>query len=165
VNLQGEFNVPIGTKAQVEYPLPYLASVADSLCNAVLHACDFEKTIDKAGSGDFVFVDPPYTVMHNNNNFLKYNAPLFSWSDQVRLASAIKRADKRGALLMISNADHRSVRDLYSGFGKHYSVSRSSVLSADPEHRRKTTELLIINYETPGARVSSTRSGRETLIC
>lgn len=60
-----------------------------------------------------MFVDPPYTVMHNNN-FVKYNANLFSWTDQIRLASAVKRAARRGAALMISNADHRSVRELYA---------------------------------------------------
>jgi DNA adenine methylase len=164
VNLAGHFNVPIGTKTLVEYPLPYLTAVANSLKRAVLRTCDFEKTIEKAGAGDFVFVDPPYTVMHNNNNFVKYNAPLFSWPDQVRLAFAVREADRRGALVMIANADHQGIRDLYAGFGIHHSVSRSSALSADAEYRRKTTELLIINYKAPGTTVTSVRNGRTSLI-
>ena len=85
--------------------------------------------------------------MHNNNNFLKYNANLFSWADQLRLASAIKRAARRGAAIMISNADHHSVRELYCDFGNHYRVNRLSALAADSLHRRKTTELLITSYE------------------
>jgi DNA adenine methylase len=139
----------MGSKTQVEYPLAYLTEIAERLGAASLHSWDFEKSIDKARGGDFVFVDPPYTVMHNNNNFVKYNAPLFSWSDQVRLAAAVKRAGERGALVMVSNADHKSIRELYAGFGSHHSVSRASVLAADPSSRRQTTELLIVNYAVP----------------
>jgi len=147
VNLKGEFNVPIGTKNLVAYPKDYLQSVAACLRDAEIRVSDFEKTIDEATVHDFVFVDPPYTVMHNNNNFLKYNANLFSWTDQVRLASAVKRAAARGAFVMVSNADHRSVRALYSDFGKHHCVSRTSILAADSVRRRQTTELVITNYD------------------
>jgi DNA adenine methylase len=149
VNLKGEFNVPIGTKDSVEYPANYLAEVSKCLGHASIQHADFEKTINKAEDGDFVFVDPPYTVMHNNNGFIKYNASLFAWKDQLRLASAIKRAGRRGATIMLSNADHAGIRELYRDFGFHYRVSRSSILAADPLHRRKTTELLIANYELP----------------
>lgn len=146
VNLKGEFNVPIGTKDRVAYPTDYLQGIAACLQRASIRVADFEETIDKAGAEDFVFVDPPYTVMHNNNNFVKYNAKLFSWPDQVRLASAVKRAARRGAAVMVSNADHQSVRELYSDFGAHHRVDRTSILAADFLHRRKTTELLITSY-------------------
>jgi DNA adenine methylase len=143
VNLKGQFNVPIGTKELVEYPKNYLRQVGECLRLATIRVADFEETIDQAVRGDFVFVDPPYTVMHNNNNFVKYNSNLFSWTDQVRLAACIKRAAKRGASIMLSNADHRSVRELYRDFGNHHRINRTSILAADSFHRRKTTELLI----------------------
>lgn len=50
---------------------------------------DFEATLDSARAGDFVFVDPPYTVKHNLNGFLKYNDKIFSWADQLRLRDAV----------------------------------------------------------------------------
>jgi DNA adenine methylase len=149
VNLKGEFNVPIGTKNLVAYPKDFLREVAASLRRTCIRVADFEDTINMAGANDFVFVDPPYTVMHNNNNFLKYNADLFSWTDQLRLAAAVRRAARRGAAVMISNADHRTVRDLYSDFGAHHRVTRASVLAADFLHRRKTTELVITSYSLP----------------
>jgi DNA adenine methylase len=155
VNLRGEFNVPIGTKELVEYPKNYLQEIADCLRYASLRVADFEETIDKAMVNDFVFVDPPYTVMHNNNNFLKYNANLFSWTDQRRLASAIKRAARRGAAIMISNADHQSVRELYGDFGIYHRVNRFSILAADFLHRRKTTELLITSYRPEAPALSN----------
>ncbi len=154
VNLRGDFNVPIGTKALVAYPNDYLQGISTCLRDASIRVADFEETIDQAAVHDFVFVDPPYTVMHNNNNFVKYNANLFSWTDQLRLASAVKRAALRGASIMISNADHRSVRALYGDFGNHYRVNRTSVLAADTLHRRRTTELVITSYDPEQAEES-----------
>jgi len=146
VNRHGIFNVPMGSKTVIEFPDGYFEGVSAALRHAVLRVSDFEAIIDQAKTGDFLYVDPPYTVMHNNNNFIKYNANLFSWDDQIRLASAIKRAANRGALIMLSNADSRSVRMLYRHFGNHYHLERSSMLTSNSEFRGKTTELLITNY-------------------
>jgi DNA adenine methylase len=84
--------------------------------------------------------------MHNNNGLVEYNAQLFSWADQARLATAIKAAAKRGALIMVSYADHASVKALYNGFGTHHTLTHSSVLAGDPGYRRNATELLITNF-------------------
>jgi DNA adenine methylase len=151
VNREGAFNVPIGTKDAVSFPQGYLEQVARALKHAQIRSRDFEKTIDKAQQGDFLFIDPPYTVMHNNNGFVKYNSRLFSWPDQARLAAAIKRASMRGVLIMMSNADHDSVRALYEGFGNHFALTRSSILAGDPSHRGSATELLLTNYSIPAA--------------
>jgi DNA adenine methylase len=147
VNLRGEFNVPMGSKTAVQYPAQYLETIAACLQNATIRVADFEKSLNRASEGDFVFVDPPYTVMHNNNNFVKYNSSLFSWSDQLRLAGAIKSATRRGAAVLLSNADHNSVRTLYEGFGHHLRIKRCSILSGDAAHRRETTELLVMSYD------------------
>lgn len=147
VNRQGVFNVPIGSKELVEFPRGFIQAVRDALWRVALRVSDFERVIDEAGEGDFVYADPPYTVMHNNNNFIKYNSNLFSWDDQVRLATAVKRATKRGALVMISNADHACVRELYRDFGDHHHIERSSILASNSENRRKTTELLVTSYK------------------
>jgi DNA adenine methylase len=147
VNRAGQFNVPIGTKRLVEYSVGHLRQIATRLRTARLAVADFESTIDGAKSGDFLYVDPPYTVMHNTNNFIKYNASLFSWSDQVRLASTLERAARRGVSVMLSNADHGSVRELYHGFGYHYRIERLSVLAASSRHRRQTSELLVTTYQ------------------
>jgi DNA adenine methylase len=150
VNKDGQFNVPIGTKDAVNFDEGYLEAVANSLRDVRIRVRDFAVAIRKAQEGDFVFIDPPYTVMHNNNGFVKYNAQLFSWKDQARLASEIKAAGERCVLVMMSNADHFSVRELYSGFGTHHTLTRSSVLAGDPQRRRNATELLVTNYPLPG---------------
>lgn len=104
--------------------------------------CDFEISIDQAGQGDFVFVDPPYTANHNMNGFLKYNENIFSWVDQIRLRDAVARAAARGAYVMITNADHDSVRDLYQGYANYQQVARSSILAGKADKRRCTTEAI-----------------------
>jgi DNA adenine methylase len=146
VNKEGVFNVPIGSKAEVSFEDGYLHKVAKALKKARIRRSNFTTSIGKATKGDFVFIDPPYTVMHNNNGFVKYNAKLFSWKDQAQLATAIKAAGDRGALIMMSNADHDSVKDLYKDFGTHQTLNRSSVLAGDPGCRRGATELLITNF-------------------
>ena len=146
VNREGTFNVPIGAKTQVEYPTSYLDEVSTALRGVELRVADFECILDRTGDGDFVFLDPPYTVMHNTNNFIKYNAALFSWRDQVRLAAAAQRAAARGAAVMVTNADHASIRSLFRELGAQHTVERSSVLASRAAHRRPTTELIVTTY-------------------
>jgi DNA adenine methylase len=149
VNRQGEFNVPMGSKDLVEYPDGYLSLISERLKSTSIMVADFEDMIESSGRNDFVFVDPPYSVMHNHNNFIKYNSSLFSWIDQVRLSTTIMRAASRGAQIMISNADHVSLKSLYCEFGYHHKVERSSVLAAESTRRCRTSELLITTYRTP----------------
>ncbi|WP_315806505.1 MULTISPECIES: Dam family site-specific DNA-(adenine-N6)-methyltransferase [unclassified Bradyrhizobium] len=148
VNKQGQFNVPRGTKDSVVFPNDNFQLTSRRLKRARLNCCDFELAIDQAEEDDFVFVDPPYTVKHNYNGFLKYNQSIFSWNDQVRLARAIQRATKRGAKILVLNANHESVRELYSGIGVQRTLPRSSILAASSNFRTKTHELAIgINYK------------------
>lgn len=151
VNLKGEFNVPMGSKATVVLPDDDFAAWAVALTGAELVAQDFELTVAEAGEGDVLYVDPPYTVQHNNNNFVKYNEHIFSWADQVRLADALHAASGRGARIFVSNADHPSVRALYeSPIWTPISLARASRLAASSDHRRMTTELVISNCVSDG---------------
>jgi DNA adenine methylase len=144
VNLNGKFNVPKGTKDEVVLESDNFLEIARSLTNAELRACDFQLLIAEAKKGDFVFADPPYTVRHNINGFLKYNETLFSWADQERLAKALAAARRRGATIVATNANHQSVRELYKAHEFRLSVvSRFSPISASSQSRRQFDELLI----------------------
>ena len=145
VNRQGEFNVPIGTKTQVLLESDCFSAISDQLRMTEIRHSDFEATIDEASVGDLVFVDPPYTVKHNLNGFLKYNDKIFSWQDQVRLRDAVDRASGRGAYIVVTNANHKSLRDLYAGFSQA-PLARQSVLSGLAKSRGLTEELLIRNF-------------------
>jgi len=150
VNQSGVFNVPKGTKSSVIFEDDSFDRISEALQGAELHSCDFEELIDMAKDGDLVFVDPPYTVRHNHNAFIKYNEKLFSWADQERLALALKRAKNRGASVVSTNANHQSVRDLYLDTFKTLVVSRNSLISSKVETRTKYEELIILTEQRNG---------------
>lgn len=142
-NKKGEFNVPIGTKDSVLFASDDFDAWSEALSGVDIVHRDFEKTIDQAKEGDFLFVDPPYTVRHNMNGFVKYNQTIFAWEDQIRLKNALQRAATRGANFVMTNADHESIRDLYSGFGVSTQLARNSVIAGSSQHRSRSTELMI----------------------
>ncbi len=145
VNAQGIFNVPYGYNADVQIcDANKIHSISTFLSTTSLLSGDFESTIVDAKEGDFIYFDPPYTVAHGNNGFLKYNAHIFSWSDQIRLAAFARELAERGCHVLISNADHYSIRELYAYF-KLEIVTRASSIAASNEHRRKITECVFHN--------------------
>lgn len=150
VNRKGEFNVPIGTKTRVLMDDDFEA-LSSMLKTADLRSCDFADAIAEAGAGDVVYADPPYTVRHNVNGFLKYNEQIFSWDDQIRLRNEAIRAAERGATIVISNADHESIHDLYAGIATVRHISRASVIAGAPNARGLVTEALIFITAAPEA--------------
>lgn len=150
VNLRNEFNVPIGTKTDVVLNTDNFEEIANILAEADIYQCDFEETLNRAEKDDFVFVDPPYTVKHNFNGFVKYNDRIFSWHDQVRLRDAVKRASERGAKVMVLNANHESVREIYSDVGAQVRLARASVLAGNATHRARVEELMICSWLPSG---------------
>lgn len=146
VNLDGKFNVPIGTKTNVLLSTDDFHAVSTLLKRAKIASQDFKMTFRAAKQGDFFFVDPPYTVNHNHNGFLKYNEKLFSWEDQMALRDCLIRLDSIGAKFLMTHANHSSVREL---FGQHFdfrTIVRSSVIAGKKSFRGPTEELIIKNY-------------------
>jgi len=142
VNLKGEFNVPIGTKNTVILSTDNFKEVSNLLKTVDLLSIDFEDTISRAKEDDFIFIDPPYITKHNINNFRKYNERIFSWNDQIRLRDSVNVAISKGVKVIVCNADHPSIIELYKGLGNRHRVNRKSLLSADPLKRQETTELV-----------------------
>lgn len=141
VNRKGEFNVPIGTKQAVLMDTDDFAGAARALRRADIRCADFEDVVDGCGLGDFLFVDPPYTAKHNLNGFLKYNEDIFKWDDQLRLHAALQAAAGRGAQVCVTNADHASLRSLYSDFDLTV-LERNSILAGKAGARGATTEAM-----------------------
>ncbi len=144
VNKKGKFNVPIGTKNKVLLDEDDFKSVSALLDSCIVEVSDFEKTINIAEDGDLVFVDPPYTVIHTNNGFMRYNEKLFSWDDQQRLSKCLLQAKERGARIVATNANHSSVINLYKKYFDLFIVERASIISGKASSRRPCEELLIV---------------------
>lgn len=152
VNRSGQFNVPIGTRSTVIFEDDCFDDIAEALQFAQLYPRDFEDLIDMAEEGDLLFIDPPYTVRHNNNAFIKYNEKLFSWEDQKRLFQALKRAKKRRVQVVGTNAYHSSIIEMYKSTFSTKMVTRSSCMAAIPSARKKFEELVFYAEVSNGKR-------------
>jgi DNA adenine methylase len=145
VNSAGEFNVPYGMpKTDFIVDAENLRSCSKLLAKRRISiACaDFEETLQRAGKGDLVFLDPPYVTGHNNNGFIDYNETLFSWSDQERLAAVAHRLARRGAHVIVTNAKHDDVVALYGGFMTR-DFERPSTLASNVTFRRSVREVVL----------------------
>ena len=148
VNRQGKFNVPFGNHGRAVADADHLVEASRALRDAVVSCSDFEETVDYAEEGDFIYFDPPYTSLHSKNGFRQYNETLFSWEDQQRLGRIATSLSERGCHVVVSNANHDRILELYPGFS-HKTVTRHSILAANPKFRRVTTELLIASGANP----------------
>jgi DNA adenine methylase len=105
-NKSGEFNVPFGTYASVNYDADF------SNYPAVLGAWKFTNVdIEKVPvrKGDFVYADPPYDV-----EFTTYSSGGFSWDDQERAAEFLAKHD---GPVVISNQATPRIVELYERLG------------------------------------------------
>ena len=81
VNLEGRYNVPFGFRSKNFLEPENLRLVSQRLEKAVFRIGDFSECIKYVKKNDLVFLDPPYTITHNNNGFFKYNQKLFDKKD------------------------------------------------------------------------------------
>ncbi len=142
-NLRGEFNVPYGGRGSGAIPsAEALVACSRQLRRASLIAADFEATLDKVKSGDFVYMDPPFSV-GARRVFKEYAASTFNLPDVFRLRQRMERlADEKVRFLVsylssdeadiLSKGFHVSrvnVRRNISGFIKTRTLSEEMLIS------------------------------------
>ena len=143
VNRHGQFNVPMGSRTELGITTDDIQEWSHLFQTATISSCDFEEAIRKTVCGDFIFADPPYVINHNANGFLKYNEALFSWADQKRLASVLCDAAERGVRIVVTNANHQSVSELYPDIFCRATIMRNSLVAGSASNRGKTEELIL----------------------
>jgi DNA adenine methylase len=143
VNNNGTFNVPIGSNKKVLLENDNFSAWSQKLSRVTLEVSDFETAIDQAKENDLIFADPPYTVRHNLNGFIKYNQKIFLWEDQVRLRDSLQRAHSRGVNFVLTNANHTSIHDLYSGFADIAEIERRSSIAGNKNFRGTYSEVIV----------------------
>jgi len=146
VNRWGRFNVPFGRyKNPLICDAEGLRAASLALQGVELRACDFEEALQGAGPGDFVYLDPPYDPLSATASFTSYAQGGFDEGEQRRLARSFAELDRRGCLLMLSNADTELVRRLYRGF-RIVQVQAKRAINSRADGRGAISELLILNY-------------------
>lgn len=147
VNKDGEFNVPFGWRDNPIFPgIRHLGVAARALKCARILSASYEKALDGAARGDFVFLDPPYPPLNGTSFFTHYTADRFSRPDQNRLAAVVRELDKANCRVMVCNADLPWIRRLYAGFNRVVLDVARYVTSHNKKH--KVSELVITNYDT-----------------
>lgn len=146
VNLRGEYNVPFGNRDSPNLPdASHLRAVSKKLKAATLCADDFADSLQNVAPKDLVFLDPPYTVAHNYNGFVKYNQRLFSFDDQKRLSLLVDEIKDRGAYYLLANAAHDSIKELFEKGDRRLETTRRNNIGGINAVRGSATEYLFTN--------------------
>jgi DNA adenine methylase len=150
VNSNGGYNVPYGFRKSADIVNgSCLLSVSLQLKKATLKTQDFGESLSKVKKGDLVFLDPPYTVAHENNGFISYNQKIFSLNDQKRLARWVEKINELGAYYILTNAKHKGIKEIYSQINEPMTVYRSSTIGGKGAQRGKINEYLFTNISKP----------------
>ena len=146
VNKSGLFNVPYGYRDRAAIPsLGDLLAPSRRLKRAKLLCFSYENVITLVDEDSFVYIDPPYPPIGENSSFNHYTAKRFGKLDQERLAEFAGQLDSLGCSVMISNADTKTMRQLYSGWFISSTEVTRYITCKSEKHRVK--ELVITNYK------------------
>lgn len=145
VNLKGVYNVPFGFRSKDFLDEDNLLNVMEALTNTTIENQDFYDCIINIKKNDLVFLDPPYTVSHNNNGFIKYNEKIFSLDDQVRLSRFIDELKKKGAYYILTNAAHDTIDEIFNKGDKKIILQRASLIGGTNSKRGQTNEFVFTN--------------------
>lgn len=157
VNASGEFNVPPGRYDRpriVDRSLLLRAAGALSAGNVRLERAGFDRVLDAAAPGDFVYFDPPYAPLTRTANFRGYTGRGFSDADQEALQRVVIALAARGVHVLLSNSTAPSVSALYEDNGaaagaglRALRVPARRAINSNAARRGAVAELVVSNIE------------------
>jgi len=146
VNSKGKFNVPMGSyKNPSIFQEDDLREISKILKNVKILRMHFEKVLNYAKEGDFIYFDPPYYPLQKGKNFTSYTKDNFSEKDQIRLSEVFRELDKKGCKVMLSNSDTEFIKNLYKGYNIHI-VKANRMINCDAAKRGPINEVVVTNY-------------------
>jgi DNA adenine methylase len=147
VNRKGEFNVPVGRYRNPKIvDRENLLAVATALASTELRTGDFREITAGCGSGDLVYLDPPYDPLSETSHFTGYTREGFHREEQESLAESFQAMAARGAFVILSNSDTQLIRELYSALTPAPVIDEVEVprsINSKGRSRGKIKELLI----------------------
>lgn len=149
VNKSGEFNVPFGNYKKPNIVNEKTLRAVSNYFNesTITIACwDFERALEGAEKGDFVYLDPPYDPLSGSSNFTNYCEKGFDRSEQLRLKKACDSLHKKGVSFLLSNSATDFIKDLY----RHYRIEviqAKRAINSKASGRGAVDEVLVMNYK------------------
>src|SRR5207302_4226439 len=123
--------------------LSELRAVAQSLRHAQIQCCDFAIVLNQVRAGDFVYLDPPFTV-ENRRIFRQYGPSTFGINDLHRLAKLLDTIHSKGATFVVSYAlSAESLQTFSKWHVRRVRIQRN--ISGFAKHRRIATEIIVSN--------------------
>jgi DNA adenine methylase len=147
-NQKGKFNVPYGGERSGQLPSKkLLEECSQALRTAKLIAGDFEKVLMQVTNGDFIYMDPPFSV-ESRRVFKEYSASTFNEEDLKRLRHWMEFLANKNIDFLVSYAECEEADFLKKGFHTaKVSVRRN--IAGFAQNRTKCNELLI-SLHPPG---------------
>lgn len=155
MNRRGAYNVPAGRYDRprvVDAPLLEAVSAVLASRHVTLSHAPFERAVERARPGDFVYFDPPYAPLSATATFRSYTAQGFTDDDQARLQRVVIALATRGVGVLLSNSSAESMVALYerdrharaAGLRCHRVPARRAI-NARADRRGTVDELLVSN--------------------
>mgnify|MGYP006431724413 CR=1 FL=1 len=145
VNMKGKYNVPYGNRTKNFLEENKIYMLSERLSNATITHGDFEINKENINTEDLVFLDPPYTVSHNENGFIKYNQKLFSLEDQYRLSNFIDFIKSKNAYYILTNAAHEKINEIFDKGDKKFVKNRANLIGGCNSNRGSIEEYIFTN--------------------
>lgn len=143
VNKKGQFNVPFG-----RYKNPKICDEANlfaasqTLQGTEIMQGEYKDVLMKtARRGDFVFLDPPYLPVSQYADFKRYTKEQFYEEDHRELADEVKRLQKIGCHVVLTNSNHPLVHELYEPYEIEIINTRRNISS---KAKTRTSEDVIV---------------------
>jgi len=143
-NLKGEFNVPYGGEKSGNVPsAELLRECSKQLMKTRLVAGDFERVLQHARKGDFIYMDPPFAV-RARRVFNEYHPDTFQGDDINRLRQWLEKLDRKGISFLVSYAESAEADILARGFHRRRVSVRRNIAGFAAD-RSDSNEILISN--------------------
>jgi DNA adenine methylase len=154
VNKQGKFNVPHG-----KYKNPLICDNDNLiLCSNLLQKVeisygDYKNAIINADQNSFVYFDPPYRPLIENNSFVSYDKSGFDDDNQIELTNVYKKLNDKNCLLMLSNSDPKNANsedNFFDDLYKNFNIERvfaKRMINCQADKRGDITEIVVMNYK------------------
>ena len=145
VNKKGQFNTPFGRYKNPTFcDEKNLIAVHEALKNIQLINNSFEKCLDLAEKGDFIYFDPPYVPISPSANFTSYTKDNFGKEEQIKLHDVFCTLNEKGCKVILSNSYNEFILDLYKDFNLNVLQAKRSINSIASK-RGVIKEVLITN--------------------
>lgn len=157
VNAAGKFNVPYGRYKKPVICNEELIMANHRLLNTVelviRQPGDYKLVRQNLSRShpNFVYFDPPYRPLSATSSFKEYSNNPFEDRQQEELKQLCDRLSTQKCLIMQSNSDSKTENgeSYFEALYEGYDIQRvlaSRFINADPEKRKKLTEVVIRNY-------------------